>query len=438
MKQSAVTVIMPVRNGELFLHSAIQSVLQQTFQDFELWVLDNGSVDRTVEIAKSFTDPRIRIFELGAIKMGGAIQYAIENASSPWLARMDADDLMFPDRLKKQMAFIEAHPNAVLVGTAYGLLTPFGHIFERFIHPPRQTRQLNKQLLHEGRFFANPSTFFRREAALKSGGFDMKFPNDDLALWFRLLEQGEGWEMAECLHLYRLRFNSTSRNEEHKNEKLQIRAEYFPDKPVNAANLNPQSFWRKLTTFELTTGDSQALLRTVENMENELASFEDPNYIKKMRGIAWFMKLRSLFGPLAGAYYHWTKRKLFRRRKDWESFFASYGLKTTTEHVKIRPSQKWVGLQLKDVWEYRELLWFLVWRDVKVRYKQTALGAAWAVIQPLMTMVVFSVFFGNLAKIPSDGIPYPIFAYAALVPWTFFANALTQSSNSLVGSANLF
>jgi lipopolysaccharide transport system permease protein len=89
------------------------------------------------------------------------------------------------------------------------------------------------------------------------------------------------------------------------------------------------------------------------------------------------------------------------------------------------------------LWEYRELLYFLVWRDVKVRYKQTVLGAAWAIIQPFFTMVVFSLFFGRLAKMPSDGIPYPIFSYAALVPWTFFASGLSQSSNSLVGSANL-
>jgi lipopolysaccharide transport system permease protein len=105
--------------------------------------------------------------------------------------------------------------------------------------------------------------------------------------------------------------------------------------------------------------------------------------------------------------------------------------------VVIQPSSGWVALRLAELWEYRELLYFLVWRDVKVRYKQTALGAAWAIIQPFFTMVVFSVFFGRLAKMPSDGIPYPLFAYAGLVPWTFFANALTQASNSLVGSGNL-
>lgn len=103
----------------------------------------------------------------------------------------------------------------------------------------------------------------------------------------------------------------------------------------------------------------------------------------------------------------------------------------------IRPSRGWVSLRLRDLWEYRELLYFLTWRDVKVRYKQTVLGISWAIIQPFLTMVVFSLFFGRLARIPSDGIPYPIFAYTALVPWTFFANGLNQASSSLVSNARL-
>ena len=104
--------------------------------------------------------------------------------------------------------------------------------------------------------------------------------------------------------------------------------------------------------------------------------------------------------------------------------------------VRIRPSRGWIALNLRDLWAYRELLYFLTWRDVKVRYKQTVLGAAWAILQPFLTMVVFSLFFGRLAGVPSDGIPYPIFSYAALVPWQFFANGLTNSTNSLVASTN--
>ncbi len=103
----------------------------------------------------------------------------------------------------------------------------------------------------------------------------------------------------------------------------------------------------------------------------------------------------------------------------------------------IRPSTGWVSLRLRELWEYRELLYFLAWRDVKVRYKQTALGAAWAILQPVFAMLVFSIVFGRLAKIPSDGVPYPVFAYCALLPWQLFAHALTESGNSLVANERL-
>jgi lipopolysaccharide transport system permease protein len=103
----------------------------------------------------------------------------------------------------------------------------------------------------------------------------------------------------------------------------------------------------------------------------------------------------------------------------------------------IEPQSGWRLVDWKELWAYRELLYVLTMRDIKVRYKQTVLGFAWAIIQPLMMMVVFSVFFGRLAQMPSDGFPYPIFVYAALLPWTFFANSITSSANSLVGSANL-
>jgi lipopolysaccharide transport system permease protein len=100
--------------------------------------------------------------------------------------------------------------------------------------------------------------------------------------------------------------------------------------------------------------------------------------------------------------------------------------------IVISAEGSWRSLGLREAWEYRELLFFLTWRDVKVKYKQTYLGVAWAVLQPMLTMIVFTVVFGRVAKLPSHGIPYPLFTYAALLPWQLFANALAQSSNSLV------
>ena len=105
--------------------------------------------------------------------------------------------------------------------------------------------------------------------------------------------------------------------------------------------------------------------------------------------------------------------------------------------IVIRPSRGWVSLDLRDLWRYRELLYFLTWRDIKVRYKQTIFGAAWAILQPFFTMIVFSVFFGRLVRVPSDGIPYPIFAYSGLLPWQLFSQAVTRSGNSLVSNRHL-
>lgn len=105
--------------------------------------------------------------------------------------------------------------------------------------------------------------------------------------------------------------------------------------------------------------------------------------------------------------------------------------------IRIEPSRSWLTLNLREFWAYRELLYFLIWRDVKVRYKQTAIGIGWTILQPLLTMVIFTLVFGKLAKVPSDGLPYPVFAYTALLPWNLFAGALNRCTISLVGSANL-
>ncbi|MFA0739420.1 MAG: hypothetical protein LKKZDAJK_002542 [Candidatus Fervidibacter sp.] len=106
---------------------------------------------------------------------------------------------------------------------------------------------------------------------------------------------------------------------------------------------------------------------------------------------------------------------------------------TTSEFVQIiRPRRSWWDIDLREIWAYRELLYFFVWRDIKVRYKQTVIGAAWAILQPFMTMVVFSLFFGKLAKIPSHGLPYPVFYYSALLPWMYFAGALQNATNTII------
>ena len=112
-------------------------------------------------------------------------------------------------------------------------------------------------------------------------------------------------------------------------------------------------------------------------------------------------------------------------------------LQTGLPVIRIEATRGWPSLKLREVWASRELIYFLIWRDIKVRYKQTVLGGGWAIIQPLFTMLIFSFFFGRLAKVPSDGIPYPLFAFSALVPWSLFSHGLNQAANSLVGNTSL-
>jgi lipopolysaccharide transport system permease protein len=138
----------------------------------------------------------------------------------------------------------------------------------------------------------------------------------------------------------------------------------------------------------------------------------------------WFSKCIGTVGERAKPYQD-TNFEMISRDEDG------------VQILEIKPTRGWVSLKLQELWDYRELLYFLTWRDIKVRYKQTELGILWALIQPVLTMLIFSVIFGKLARVPSDGVPYPVFAFTALVPWMFFANGLSHSSNSLVGSARI-
>ena len=124
-------------------------------------------------------------------------------------------------------------------------------------------------------------------------------------------------------------------------------------------------------------------------------------------------------------------------REPMEELAPLEGLPWNGAVIQIEAARNWPSLRLRELWSYRELIYFLIWRDIKVRYKQTVLGAGWAIVQPLFTMLIFSLFFGRLARVPSDGIPYPLFSFCALVPWAYFSNSLIQASNSLVSNSSL-
>lgn len=306
-----LTVILPVRNGREFVAAAIHSALAQSFRDFELWVLENGSDDATAEIVRSIRDPRIRLFELGPVGVQGALQYALENATTPWLARLDADDLMFPNRLERQMAFLRRNPATVFLGTAYAFLTPFGHIFEI---PARAAREVTKEEVAGRRGFPDSSLVFNRLAALAAGGVDREFAKcDGLPLMFRLLTQGKAWAMAEHLQLYRMRPNSLSKEREHDDESRQIHFKYAPEFFEPKTEPPPRSFWKGVARLEMLSGDNQSVRIALERMKEEGDFAADANEFP----------FNNAFGAFGRAYYKWRYNGGHRHRPDWEKLFSS-------------------------------------------------------------------------------------------------------------------
>jgi len=327
-----LTVVLPARNAEATISQAIASTLNQSYTDFELWVVENGSNDHTAQIARSFTDPRVKVFELGPVGFQGALQFAIENAPSEWLARMDADDLMFPDRLKMQMEVVSSRSELVLVGTAAALLTPFGHIFEQV--SASQSRVVNTLALSRGRFFADPSTVFKREVALEVGGVDAEFTMGDVPLWFRMLTRGKGWEIAEPLHLYRIQPNSMSRSLESSRQAIRARAKYAPQYHDNWSTLreNGSSGWYFIAGLELLAGDRNAVLRAASLLEQE-----SPRAARRFR---WASQL----GRLGYLLYRWRNpsRYTYRHRPDWEQIFSPLlrpSLELLRDSSKIAPNR---------------------------------------------------------------------------------------------------
>ena len=211
-KNPLVSVVMPVYNAERFVAESIESILRQTFTDFEFIIVDDGSTDRTPEIVRSFTDERIR-YERFEENCGfiDALEYGIKKANGKWIARMDADDISFPQRLEKQIHFLNDHPECVFVGTIYHLISPSGKLLNKIIDPIECWRYVNKEMLtFDQRRFADPSVIFSRTAAIKVKLYDhdILFENP---LWYKLLTIGRGAELFEALHLYRIHLGALSK-----------------------------------------------------------------------------------------------------------------------------------------------------------------------------------------------------------------------------------
>ena len=327
MTNPLLTVVLPAHNAEKTIAAAIQSILYQSYPEFELWVLENGSSDHTVEVAKSFSDPRVKVFELGPLGFQGALGYALENAKTEWLARMDADDISFPERFSEQVQVIRQQPEIVLVGTRCVYLTPFGHIFEtRLNAASREIGALNLRLPgDEARFFADGSVIFRRSVALEVGGYDPEFQMGDVPLWFRMLSRGKGWEIAKPLYLYRLHPNSLTYSEIAASDQSyrflvkyapQLLHLYYPEDSAQHPKSDPwhiERYWLRIAAYEALTGDRRSVLQAVNFFR------QDGPFKKEAKLISWFSSL----GRLGSIYYKWHRRNKYRHRPDLEKFLTA-------------------------------------------------------------------------------------------------------------------
>ena len=304
----------------------MQSVLHQSYATFELWVLENGSSDRTAEVAKSFSDPRVKVFELGPVGFQGALGFALDNAQTEWLARMDADDISFPDRIRVQMEVVEKCPDIVLIGTRFAELTPFGHIFE-----PAEiisSREISPQSFRlrgsTRRFFADASVIFRRSTALEAGGYDPEFQMGDVPLWLRMLHFGKGWELASPMYLARLRpISMSSTQTGPSDQSYRVVAKYIPEllhlyqeesaQQTTEVVSRDQQFWLKIARLELLTGDRRAVIQALDFLER------DGIYEKQARKIRWLN-----LGHISSIYLRWRKSHTHRHRPDWEKLLANF------------------------------------------------------------------------------------------------------------------
>jgi glycosyltransferase involved in cell wall biosynthesis len=260
-----ISVIMPVFNQERYVADAIKCILSQTYKNFEFIIVDDGSTDRTVEIIKSFDDKRIRLICAPHEGYVSALRKATHEAQGKWLARMDSDDLCSPERLEKQLNFLEAHPECVFLTTVYGIVTPN----DKFLAPPKSSKWHYVEpsdITLAKKLFCDPATLFNRQIALEID-YDENLGNES-PLWYRLLDHGKGVILDEPLYYIRWRIGSFSRGQIKNAAELhyQVRFKYDNSNAVKIERNTPNKIdirnEKRAVYYSVTAGDFRAARKT--------------------------------------------------------------------------------------------------------------------------------------------------------------------------------
>ncbi len=309
-----LTVLLPAHNASETIDLAIRSILNQTFKDFYFWILENGSTDNTLEIARKYENEQVKVFELGPIGFQNALQWGIDNAQTEYLARMDADDICLPNRLELQMKAMMSNKNYSLNGTDQYYLTPFGNVFSINTNYKTETvDEFSMSQLPEYKkgFFSDPSVVFRTDIARKVGGYDSEFNVGDVSLWIKMLKVAPGLEINEKSFIYFLNPKSMSSEIEYNYQTHLCREKHFenyvaPPKPNNNLiylEINPK--WLQIALMEISGGNKINFIQALKNSGKKISIID---------------RLKVLLSPIYLKYldlYHGLK---FQRHPELEEY----------------------------------------------------------------------------------------------------------------------
>ena len=315
--------MIPAHNAESTIANAIESILNQDFQDFELWILENGSTDKTLEIAHSYENYRVKVFELGKVGFQGALEWGIREAKTPYVARMDADDICLTNRFSEQIKILENNPSYVLCGSDVFILTPFNHVIE----VNKKNRRSNAVGFNhmsdipgqEKRFFADPSVVFRRKAAIDVGLYDSDYAVGDVSLWIRMLRSHIGYQIKTPTLIYRWVPESMSNTLKFNQQTLACRIKYYGNVYPHSGDLlklpqeekrenGPVSFWIRVAIVELLAGYKEAYFKALK-----LAGLK----------IGLQHKVKAWMLPLYRAYHKWRYETVHVSRFDIQSQYVT-------------------------------------------------------------------------------------------------------------------
>jgi homopolymeric O-antigen transport system permease protein len=435
-----ISVIIPTYQRRNLALAALESLRHQDVAEpFEVIVVVDGSTDGTAEALQKLEHLPFELTVLEQPKNLGLASARNRGASAARggvLLFLDDDMVANPhllsehDRMHRSgaevvLGHILTYPeSAAATLLSENLATGLGATFSRLATPGESPTSDD---------FCGGQMSVRRDLFQAVGGFDERFTrggtygNEDMDLGHRLLTRGSQVVFnPDAISRQRYVIDAATQLHRHR-QQGQADVTLVRKHP----ELADEVFARRLADFRIDRV-TRALSLAAPKLPWLLTA--------PLRLLVTTHIARGRSGPLVGRLLYALKAAEY-----WRGVQEAGGIPRPVPqshdgdlpYLRIQPARGWASLNLAELWEYRELLYFLVWRDIKIRYKQTALGAAWAIIQPFFTMVVFSLFFGRLAGVPSDGVPYPLFSYAALVPWSFFATGLTQAANSMISSREL-